>query len=88
MDYCEYLWIIFYEKQGLIYLKTESIWCLFVFLIFFSFFFKRNVLGEAGYGHFIQMLFVGLSFAQLPRWSAQRIYLFLTWESWYVFFVL
>jgi len=38
MDYCEYLWIIFYEKQGLIYRKTESIWCLFVFLFYFLYF--------------------------------------------------
>lgn len=34
---------------------------MFVCFCFFFSFSKRNVLGEAGYGHFIQMLFVGLS---------------------------
>ncbi len=37
MDYCEYLWIIFNAKQGLIYLKLNQCdVCLFVFVLFFQ----------------------------------------------------
>lgn len=37
MDYCEYLWIIFYAKQGLIYLKLNQ-YDVCLFYVLFCFF--------------------------------------------------